>query len=1275
MTNAKESSFRGDLLKRLMAVMCALAAFGLTAATEITFTGADTANPTNLASVANWSAAPGADTVGVIDSASVAGYVVNSNVELAGLKIAGTKAVTIGGTATLTLGANGILRTGAGNLTLRCPMATSAAQAWDIADGTQYEIYSSISGTADLLISNFKQYASHYETVNYNGQITYKKSSTSMENTWVLYRATGKWASTVKVTSAIPVFIRPPADGMIVKWSDVFPVNQPYIGNTSANLNLAMNNGASAVVCFEDGDSLTFPSGSKPYYMPVCGIFRQTGGTISKEDQYFLTIGHHSSNPQWTYDLRSIYLLEGGKLNVGTVLVGYNTQESSGDNVYFRQTGGTVKAPYSNAVGGGIQVGGGASKHYTVAEYRMDGGTLDTSSAYGGSTALGLASPRANNTTMPAAGFIMTGGTVYANWLTFGSDQIFWNGNLAKITNGYGLLDISGGDFQVNYAYTDSVPDGWVRFSNSWNSDAAASNCVYSVKLHGGKVKMNRAGQYAWPLLTCLPKSSVGTSLGSDDKDYSITAPLYGTGVLRKDGAGTLLVKDAARFTGRVEVNGGTLELEAGDGEDIDADKCFRWLASSLSGLADNATVEAWADVNYGVVAATNENPKYNSRSYRQGGPVFKAKGVNSRPSVNFNGSQSITVPTVSNPLWGRTSCTIVAVVKPNANTSGTSGCYNSPVLSIMPGSTLAYASFGGFGNRGGTAGWRPGIGRKWAGDAYSGTNAQQVFCGRDGVSFNDGEIHAFAITVDGNKVTITGDGDVTNDVWTAYDRVAPFGYFNTGYHDQDEERGRLFFGGHVVNNVDGAFYSGDILELRVYTNRLFTAAEQLKVTKHLLAEYGGDARMMKYAKAPRATGAPGAFTRSYVAPTPVATDASWDADTLDLADGASVTSWTSEDGQKVAGTADTGAAGTPTLVKNAINGHAALRFKGSLKQALAIPAAASPISKASGYTAALVWRTESAGVSSTSAGLLSSHVSGGTANFSIYYYNRSAVSATIRDSVGNTDAKTRKPYSLNDGETHITILSCDAATKKYLLMTDGCFLTGTLVGDAVRGNYPVQIGSFQRGATDAKYYFTGDIAAVKLYDKALTQAEMRDLGEHWAQKYATQLLVGYKYKPAHLRESGLGATNVTVAAGARLSMPLSDTAPFTMTRGTLSGAGEFLGTYKFASGAVFDLTAETPSAFDELNLAGGATVRVTKATAGAHVRKLTATGGNVIDVTDGLDENVRKTTVLTFDECDVDEDATWTVRGASTGATVIVDTVKKQLIVKQQLGVMILVR
>ena len=40
---------------------------GVLCAQEIVFTGADESNPTNLSSAANWSVAPSADAIGVID--------------------------------------------------------------------------------------------------------------------------------------------------------------------------------------------------------------------------------------------------------------------------------------------------------------------------------------------------------------------------------------------------------------------------------------------------------------------------------------------------------------------------------------------------------------------------------------------------------------------------------------------------------------------------------------------------------------------------------------------------------------------------------------------------------------------------------------------------------------------------------------------------------------------------------------------------------------------------------------------------------------------------------------------------------------------------------------------------------------------------------------------------------------------------------------------------------------------------------------------------------
>ncbi len=1261
-------------------------------AAEVAFIGGDASNPTNLSLAANWSGGvrPGREDVGVIDSDACPCVVIDSSLALSGLKITGTQDVTLGGPATLTLGAGGILRTAAGNLSIRCPIATCAAQTWDIADGATINFHSSISGSEDLEVANFRQYVHHYTAVGYDGQITYRKSSTIAENKWILYSAAGKWADAVKVAAGTPVFLRPPSDAT-VNWSDIFPKGQPCIDAPSANFGLAAYNGAMSKVVFKDGDALTFPSGSTPYYMTVNGTFEQTGGTISKEDQYFLSLGHHSTNPRWTYDLPSVYSMSGGSLSVGTVLIGYGAKRTNGDDIYFSQTGGTVKAPYSYVVGGGVQIGGGASSHFAVAEYRMSGGTLDMTAASGESVALGIASPRANATTMPAAGFVLSGGTVLANWLTFGGDKGFWNASLDKITDAYGLLDITGGELQIasvwKKAGSAERPDDWAMFSSSWNRDAEASNCVYAVKLHGGKVRMLRESQYAWPLQTCLPKSAAGTSFGYDNKDYLVSAPLYGTGVLRKDGTGTLLVKDAARFTGKVEVNGGTLEFAPHGEEDIDPDKCFRWLASSLSGLDDSAPVVNWKDVNFGVIATTNENPKYKSRSERQGAPTFSLAGVGGRPAVHFDGAQAITVSKAENPLWRRTGCTVVAVVRPVDTTTMTGGRYNRPVVSMMPGSSLGYVCFGGFGDDGGSAGWRPGVGRRWLGDAYSGADAEMAFKSRSGVSCADGDIHAFAITLDGNRATIAADGDSTNAVWSVAADVAPFGcYNNSGYFDAEKasEMGRLFFGGHVVDNVDGAFFRGDILELRIYTNRLFTATEQLKVTRRLLAEYGGDRRLMKLAKSTRATGAPGAFAHNCELPAPVATAAAWDADDIEADDGEPVKDWASTDGSRHA-TTEVSFSAAPKLVKGAINGHAALRFERSTGTALGIASADSPVTGSKSFTAAVVWRTETGGTSTATtlsgadaaAGLLSTKQSVSADCFSMFIVNRTAVSAGYGCASRDTDIFTRKPYRLDDGEVHISILACDGDSGKYRLMTDGCFLEGSLAADGTeRGAFDTMIGVMRKGASSPSSYFDGDIAAVRLYGTALSKDAMRDLGEHWAKKYATHLLVGYKYGSEHLKESGLAATDVTVAEGARLSLPLSDMSPYTLGSGAkLAGAGEFLGTYRFADGSVFDLSAMVPTFFDELNLAGGATVRVARATLGAHVRRLVVSGANAIDLVADADDLNVKETLLTFDEAEIDDGATWTVRGCLPDAEVRVDMRNRRLVLRSPRGFRLIIR
>ena len=217
--------------------------------------------------------------------------------------------------------------------------------------------------------------------------------------------------------------------------------------------------------------------------------------------------------------------------------------------------------------------------------------------------------------------------------------------------------------------------------------------------------------------------------------------------------------------------------------------------------------------------------------------------------------------------------------------------------------------------------------------------------------------------------------------------------------------------------------------------------------------------------------------------------------------------------------------------------------------------------------------------------------------------------------------------------------------------------------------------GVRRSGSTAAADFFTGDIAAVKLYGTALTKAQMRDLGEHWAKKYATQLLVGYAFDEGKLRERGLGATNVMVVAGARLSLPLSDDAPFTLRAGsTVAGAGEFYGSYRLLSGATFDTTSAMPEFFDELQLAGG-TVKIDRSAANpVKVRRLKASGENVVCLDGNGDPAVRKT-ILEFDEADIADGATWVVRGEDTSRSrIVVDKNGGKLVLRTQTGSILIV-
>lgn len=1263
-------------IKSASTLLAAAAAFAtgtpLAQAAEITFTGGDAANPTNLSSAANWSAAPGADTIGVIDLSQTPaqGYVVNSDLALAGLRIKSNsgKAVTIGGAGTLTIGADGYVAGAKGNVVLQCPLATSADQVWDFKQA-DFTTSSTISGSHTLAISNYT-YCTHAATVNYDGTLKYNAYNPAA-NKWVSYRGTGKWATHV-ITASTPSELWHNRAGDI-RYADIFPTGCDWTGGGSPRF-LSVCGTGSGYVVFDDGDTFEVPRAAM--LTGVVGHFEQRGGTLTASDQGHFVVGYANGNHVSTWpDFAgpSIYRMKGGSLRTADLLVGYANKDTTGNNVRFEQTGGTVQIGINNNYGGGVRIaGGGTCVPTAVAEYAMGGGTLNAL-AYGGSANLGLCSPLTSGSVSPAALYTQTGGTANVRWMSIGAYKsgTWREGNSPSVNDGFGRFELSGGTIVLQQK-------DWLKIHTGWNNSAATSNSVYSFNFGGGTMKMPTDTR--WHVATRFPATGTGAEWGenaSGSTDISIVAPVSGSGTLVKKGTGGLVLTDATRFTGTLDVRGGVVSVD-GVTEDIgasDAD-CFRWTADSLAATLSNGDkVTDWADVNGGIVATTNGNRHVEIK--KLGAPTFKAAAYNGHAAVTFN-NNSLAVPQASNPLYGKRSCTVVAVIKPTANTTTPLVKYGKTFLSVMPGGSLGWMSIGGVGDAGGTSGFRLGVGRRFKGDQDSGdTN----FASRPGISMNDGSIHAVAVSIDSEKVSFTVDGDYTNVVWTGGTAVAPFGWGNVNW--RYGQRGELFIGGHIVDNVDGASFTGDILEIRVYTNNLFSVAEQRQITKKLLQVYDGTpSRMAKFEKNPSAAlmGTPGSFT-SWAAPEPVATAASWDADTLDAADGAAVTAWASEDGTKTA--AVPSGRNAPTLIRNAVNGHAALRFSAAAATALSVSSADSPISGAQNFTAAIVWRSREKGTGTSivhggaAAGLVSTkQAADKSADMSLTYRSGSAVMAGYGHATADQSLSTRKPCRLDDGEPHISILACDGDGKKYRLMTDGVFFEGTLANASARGAFDVMLGVRRAASVAAADFFTGDIAAVKLYDAALTKAQMRDLGEHWAKKYATQLLVGYAFDESKLRERGLGATNVIVAAGARLSVPLSDDTPFTLKAGsTISGEGEFLGSYRLLGGATLDVSGAAPAFFDDLQLAGG-TLRVDRSDEpGAKVRRLKASGVNVVDVT-GADGAPMRKTVLSFDEAEIAEGTTWVVTGAKTRLSRIeVDMDAGGIVLKSEKGLRIIVR
>lgn len=231
-----------------------------------------------------------------------------------------------------------------------------------------------------------------------------------------------------------------------------------------------------------------------------------------------------------------------------------------------------------------------------------------------------------------------------------------------------------------------------------------------------------------------------------------------------------------------------------------------------------------------------------------------------------------------------------------------------------------------------------------------------------------------------------------------------------------------------------------------------------------------------------------------------------WTADALSGADGTSVSNWTDAIRGKVA--TQNSAGNCPTLYSNVFNGHGALRFTNASSQYLTVAAADSPLSAAADFTLAMVFKTTTPGLTSglfyQNTGLLGCEQPFAVADWALAL-NGSQLGAGL--GAGGSDCSSDVSLyggSVTDGRTHIAMYVRSGPTVR--LYVDGVIVAAqTPLCTAARGTYDFQIGAM----TTTSGFFSGDIAEIQIYNRALNLPELATVNGNLAATYGLSGVAG----------------------------------------------------------------------------------------------------------------------------------------------------------------------
>ncbi len=910
--------------------------------------------------------------------------------------------------------------------------------------------------------------------------------------------------------------------------------------------------------------------------------------------------------------------------------------------VRFKQSGGTFTggSVFVAATSGNGQQG----NENGYAEYLFSSGSASMNALY---VASGV-----STSIYPSPGvFTQTGGCFTAPKLGFGSKAL-WNGAGNYQTNAHAFVRLSGGTF--------SLGDGRI-VPYRWNENESGDDfgfSTYKIQFAGGTLADSVSKDWSNAYQIEVSEGTGASTIDWGAKRFVQAAPLWGAGTLVKAGGGEMVLTDATRFTGTLDVEAGSVRV-AGIPTDIYDTGCTIFTGDkAAAGLADGASISSWADQSGSIVAQMPSDAGLLTASAWTNvvlNPKVVAGSFNGHAGIRFARSGTdvtgLAVPAASNPLAGATNFTAVVVFKKTtAGTGGTSSDsdygynYNEGIL----GSGIGYGS-NGFGLSVNNA-RNPVAGRAYQnGMASSDNHLFNAVVGGSGVC--DGAVHVLAFSVDGAKAVMSCDGVTVSKTATGMkDGGFPFANnpFAIGLHSA-----------LVWKNSSSASpalaFDGEIAEIRLYKNRALGVGELNAVCAVLAEKYAGTSAAQLVIDRTECTEA--AFTAA-AAPSLPAGAVVFDADGVAGNDGDMVTSWTSEDGTVTAtAEAGKGSAG-PTLVHDAF-GNAALRFNSVDRTALGIAAADCPITGQNDVTVAVVFRTTVDGnaYSSIAAGNIIDAADGIVSTLDSAWslaqdtgvtFHKDGVVGVFANNGGNL-ILSAKPMRMNDGAAHVVVLAFDDTNAKVRRLVDGHFCEAKAERLGARASHNLKIGSLRSNFDEG--YFTGDIAAVVLWTRALDVAEMSNVQEHYAKKFRVRSLARKGFALSAVADRGIGATNIHVAAGATFSVGLSSAHPFALSAGqTLTGAGDFKGSYRFGGGAVLDLGNVAAEKIEDIQIADGAVVKIPLSVLNAPVSMVTASSvsGTVsIDMSELADRMSRRwQAVMALNPAAIDEGATFNVTG-----------------------------